>query len=316
MTAGAVDGHGDVPAGPRGPRRNRSVATDELSRRGRGRQRRRRRANGRDLHAGLRLRMPERARPAERRRELRDLDRNRRPARPAPDELHESRRSTSVPPQGSIRCRIPRFPLIPGTYLIATYVEVGGELADHLTVATQLDVEPGDFFGTGHTGVGRTQPLPRRRLVVALRKRLDRFLARGVEGAQKAERSSAAGRAAALFVVALGDRLGLRASARARTFLVRHVLRGPIVFTDRFGLRYVLSPSDAVYESFLNDGYYERREQHVLRGVPESRDDGVRRRREPRLLHAALREARRPRAASTPSSPRRATSRGCGRISS
>jgi lipopolysaccharide transport system ATP-binding protein len=63
-----------------------------------------------------------------------------------------------VPPKGSIRCTIPRFPLVPGGYLVATHVEVGGELADHLSVAAQLDVEPGDFFGTGHTGVAAHSP--------------------------------------------------------------------------------------------------------------------------------------------------------------
>jgi lipopolysaccharide transport system ATP-binding protein len=63
-----------------------------------------------------------------------------------------------VPPRGTLRCTIPRFPLIPGSYLLATYVEVGNELADHLTVAAQLDVEPGDFFGTGHTGVAGHSP--------------------------------------------------------------------------------------------------------------------------------------------------------------
>jgi lipopolysaccharide transport system ATP-binding protein len=63
-----------------------------------------------------------------------------------------------VPAEGSIRCTIPRFPLVPGGYLLATSVEVGGELADHLTVAAQLDVEPGDFFGTGHTGIAGHSP--------------------------------------------------------------------------------------------------------------------------------------------------------------
>jgi lipopolysaccharide transport system ATP-binding protein len=63
-----------------------------------------------------------------------------------------------VPTEGSIRCTIPRFPLVPGAYLLATSVEVGGELADHLTVAAQLDVEPGDFFGTGHTGIAGHSP--------------------------------------------------------------------------------------------------------------------------------------------------------------
>jgi FkbM family methyltransferase len=42
---------------------------------------------------------------------------------------------------------------------------------------------------------------------------------------------------------------------------VQRVLAGPVVFVDRFDLRYLLFPSDAVYESFLNDGYYEHAEQ-------------------------------------------------------
>jgi len=61
--------------------------------------------------------------------------------------------------------------------------------------------------------------------------------------------------------VLFGDRLGRRASARGKTFLVRRVLREPVVFTDRFDLHYLLFPADAVYESFLNEGYYERAEQ-------------------------------------------------------
>ena len=67
----------------------------------------------------------------------------------------------TVPPQGSIRCTIPRFPLAPGTYLLATSVEAGGEVADHLTVAAQLDVEPGDFFAPARPGSG-AQPRPDR----------------------------------------------------------------------------------------------------------------------------------------------------------
>jgi FkbM family methyltransferase len=46
------------------------------------------------------------------------------------------------------------------------------------------------------------------------------------------------------------------------TFLVQRALAAPVVFTDRFGLRYLLFPSDAVYESFLNNGYYEHAEQN------------------------------------------------------
>jgi FkbM family methyltransferase len=102
--------------------------------------------------------------------------------------------------------------------------------------------------------------------VVGLRRQLDVVLARGVARLRKTEQGGAAGRAAAAVLVAFGDRVGRRASARGRTFLVRNVLHEPVVFTDRFGLRYLLFPSDAVYETFLNEGYYERAEQSFCAG--------------------------------------------------
>jgi FkbM family methyltransferase len=105
--------------------------------------------------------------------------------------------------------------------------------------------------------------------VVTLRQHLDRAIARTVEGLRKAEQGALAGRAAATVLIVLGDRLGRRASARGKTFLVRRVLGEPVVFTDRFDLRYLLFPSDAVYESFLNDGYYERAEQTFCAGYVE-----------------------------------------------
>jgi FkbM family methyltransferase len=102
-----------------------------------------------------------------------------------------------------------------------------------------------------------------------LRQHLDRTVARAVEAVRKAERGAVAGRAAATVLIVLGDRIGRRASARGKTFLVRRVLAEPVVFTDRFDLRYLLFPSDAVYESFLNDGYYERAEQTFCAGYVE-----------------------------------------------
>jgi FkbM family methyltransferase len=97
--------------------------------------------------------------------------------------------------------------------------------------------------------------------VVGFRRRLDRAVSEAIEGVRRAGRGSLAGRAAAAAVVVFGDRLGRGPSARGKTFLVQRVLAEPVVFADRFGLRYLLFPSDAVYESFLNDGYYEQREQ-------------------------------------------------------
>lgn len=98
---------------------------------------------------------------------------------------------------------------------------------------------------------------------------LERAVSHSVEGLRKAGRGAAAQRAAAAVLVLFGDRLGRRAAARGKTFLVRRVLREPVVFTDRFDLRYLLFPADAVYESFLNDGYYERAEQSFCAGYVE-----------------------------------------------
>lgn len=97
--------------------------------------------------------------------------------------------------------------------------------------------------------------------MVRLGQHLERAVSHTVERLRRAGGGAAAERAAATVLVLLGDRLGRRASARGKTFLVRRVLREPVVFTDRFDLRYLLFPTDAVYESFLNDGYYERAEQ-------------------------------------------------------
>ncbi len=66
--------------------------------------------------------------------------------------------SWAQPPRaGEVRCRIPRLPLQPGRYAFNAYAEINGCLADWVQDAGTLDVEAGDFFGTGrlpsrHTG--------------------------------------------------------------------------------------------------------------------------------------------------------------------
>jgi FkbM family methyltransferase len=82
-----------------------------------------------------------------------------------------------------------------------------------------------------------------------------------IETARRLGRSRAARRLAAAAVVLSGGRLGGSTGARGREFLVADVIRGPVAFTDRFGVRYLLEPSDALYETFLNEGSYERSEQ-------------------------------------------------------
>lgn len=52
---------------------------------------------------------------------------------------------------GAFRCRVPRLPFESGAYRVTLYSEVDGDVADWVTNAATLDVEPGDYFGTGRT---------------------------------------------------------------------------------------------------------------------------------------------------------------------
>ena len=52
---------------------------------------------------------------------------------------------------GVFRCRVPRLPLEGGAYRVTVYSEVDGDIADWVIHAATLDVEPGDYFGTGRT---------------------------------------------------------------------------------------------------------------------------------------------------------------------
>lgn len=54
-----------------------------------------------------------------------------------------------LPPQGRIRCRIPKLPLLPGRYAVDVTCKVNKELADDIPQAFQLNVMEGDYFGTG-----------------------------------------------------------------------------------------------------------------------------------------------------------------------
>ena len=54
-----------------------------------------------------------------------------------------------IPGTGAFVCTIPRLPLEAGTYRITVYSEVSGDIADWVMHAAVMDVEPGDYFGTG-----------------------------------------------------------------------------------------------------------------------------------------------------------------------
>jgi len=59
-----------------------------------------------------------------------------------------------LPRQGRLVCRIPKLPLRPGSYLLDISGQLGNHPSDKIYGAAKLEVEPGDFFGTG-------QPAPR-----------------------------------------------------------------------------------------------------------------------------------------------------------
>jgi lipopolysaccharide transport system ATP-binding protein len=51
--------------------------------------------------------------------------------------------------RGRIECRIPRLPLIPGTYTVGVWCKLGEAMADCISNAFVVDVAGGDYFGTG-----------------------------------------------------------------------------------------------------------------------------------------------------------------------
>jgi lipopolysaccharide transport system ATP-binding protein len=51
--------------------------------------------------------------------------------------------------RGTFTCRVPRLPFEPGSYRLNCFATVNGDLADWVMHAGVMDVEPGDFFGTG-----------------------------------------------------------------------------------------------------------------------------------------------------------------------
>ncbi len=54
-----------------------------------------------------------------------------------------------IPPSGEIICRIPLLPLQPGRYRFNIFSTVGGNIADWIQNAGEIEVEAGDFFGSG-----------------------------------------------------------------------------------------------------------------------------------------------------------------------
>jgi len=55
----------------------------------------------------------------------------------------------TLPSKGSLICKFDRFPLMPGSYSVNLYCTVNGVLADWVTDAARVNVEDGDFYGSG-----------------------------------------------------------------------------------------------------------------------------------------------------------------------
>jgi homopolymeric O-antigen transport system ATP-binding protein len=55
----------------------------------------------------------------------------------------------TLPPHGQLVCQIPELPLAPGRYVFNLFSRVGGDIADWVQQAGELNVAAGDYFGTG-----------------------------------------------------------------------------------------------------------------------------------------------------------------------
>jgi len=58
-------------------------------------------------------------------------------------------RFARLPRYGAFLCHVPSLPLQPGSYSFNLYCETGTEIVDWVANAGQIEVEPGDFFGSG-----------------------------------------------------------------------------------------------------------------------------------------------------------------------
>ena len=66
----------------------------------------------------------------------------------------------SVPPKGQFRCTVANLPLAVGRYWVGARVTVSGQEADWpRSNVGYIDVEWGDFYGTGQSGFGPSAPL-------------------------------------------------------------------------------------------------------------------------------------------------------------
>jgi len=60
-----------------------------------------------------------------------------------------SERFTTMPQRGTIKCYIPKFPLTAGPYTLNLIIHQNGIIQDWVQEAAVLNVENGDYYGTG-----------------------------------------------------------------------------------------------------------------------------------------------------------------------
>jgi lipopolysaccharide transport system ATP-binding protein len=60
-----------------------------------------------------------------------------------------NRAFVAIPSEGHVYCHLHRFPLMSGRFTVTHSLNVNGLLADQVENALTVDVETGDFFGTG-----------------------------------------------------------------------------------------------------------------------------------------------------------------------
>ncbi len=63
----------------------------------------------------------------------------------------------SLPVQGRLTCRVPRLPLMNGSFTAKLTIKTDEVIADQVHRAATFDVDPGDFFGTGVVHPSRHQ---------------------------------------------------------------------------------------------------------------------------------------------------------------
>lgn len=61
----------------------------------------------------------------------------------------------NIPPSGNFKIVIPKLPIVPGRYGITLFMTMSGDITDWINNAVFVNVEGGDYFGTGKLSEGQ-----------------------------------------------------------------------------------------------------------------------------------------------------------------